>query len=497
MSAMRLALKKYTRWLCLLPALVLSGCSDNNPVLDIEGGRIQGVLTDKDGVLAYKGIPYAAPPIGDLRWREPQPVIHWDGIRICDEFGHPSYQSVHYPGMYTTEWGYGSEAPYSEDCLYLNVWTNAAGKTDSKQPVAFFVHGGGFREGWGSEPEFDGEEWAAKDVVLVTVNYRLGVFGFLAHPDLSAESPHGVSGNYGLLDMIAALRWVKNNITQFGGDPDNVMIFGQSAGADGIRKLCESPLTENLFNKAIIMSGDGLRRDGNVRGHQDLTLKEAERDCKAVLDWANLTDLSKMRAASTEVIHSLSTIRNMVGNGSSAERFGYEPGITSRPILDNYVSVRSFNDAALKDSLHHVTYMIGYTMHDYLKDMKNAIDDFCLNREECGDVVYAYEFARPLPTDERHGKLEGAFHSADLWYVFKSLKHSWRPWTEGDWNLAEVMLTAWTDFAKTGCPGKTWKPYTKKHPQYMVFKLDENGNEASSMGEPVNGDSIYHKTPFD
>ena len=181
-----------------LPLLLFLSCAKEveNPILTIEGGRIQGVLAENPGVYVYRGIPYAAPPIGNLRWKEPQPVVAWDSVRICDKFGHPGYQAVHYPGFYASEWGYGDEAPYSEDCLYLNVWTKAPGDTSKKLPVALWIHGGGYREGWGSEPEFDGQEWASKDVVLVTINYRLDIFGFMTHPELSAESPHHVSGNY-------------------------------------------------------------------------------------------------------------------------------------------------------------------------------------------------------------------------------------------------------------------------------------------------------------
>ena len=195
----------------LLSVLALFACTSKpaSPVLTIEGGQVQGVLCDNPGVYAYKGIPYAAPPIGELRWKAPQPVVPWKGVLMADSFGHPGYQAVHYPGGYTTEWGYGDEAPYSEDCLYLNVYTKAPGQVDKKLPVALWIHGGGYREGWGSEPEFDGQEWASKDVVLVTFNYRLGVFGFLTHPELSAESPDGVSGNYGILDQIEALNWIQ------------------------------------------------------------------------------------------------------------------------------------------------------------------------------------------------------------------------------------------------------------------------------------------------
>lgn len=238
---------------------LLVGCAqENNPVLTIEGGRIQGVKADLPGVFVYRGIPYAAPPLGELRWKEPQPVVPWEGVRIADKFGHPSYQAVHYPGNYFTEWGYGDEAPYSEDCLYLNVWTKASAQPEKKLPVALWIFGGGLREGWGSEPEFDGQEFAAKDVVLVSFNYRVGPFGFFAHPDIIAEAGEQASGNFGTLDQIEALKWVKKNIAAFGGDPDNVMIFGQSAGSRSVKTLCASPLTKGLFNKAVIMSGSGL-----------------------------------------------------------------------------------------------------------------------------------------------------------------------------------------------------------------------------------------------
>ena len=185
--------------LLLLPFMaLLFSCSSkdknsDNPVLTIEGGQISGVKVDYTAddatstYYVYKGIPYAAAPIGDLRWKEPQPVKPWEGVRLCDKFGHPGYQAVHYPGFYASEWGYGDEAPYSEDCLYLNVWTKAPGKAEKKLPVALWIHGGGYREGWGSEPEFDGREWALKDVVLVSINYRLGIFGFMPYPELSAE----------------------------------------------------------------------------------------------------------------------------------------------------------------------------------------------------------------------------------------------------------------------------------------------------------------------
>lgn len=472
-------------------AFALVGCKQvqESPILSIEGGDVQGVATEIDGVFAYKGIPYAAPPINDLRWKAPQPVVAWKGVLKADKYGHPGYQSVHYEGGYTTEWGYGDESPYSEDCLYLNVWTKAAGKTDKKLPVALWIHGGGYREGWGTEPEFDGQEWANKDVVLVTINYRLGVFGFLTHPDLMAESGNNAAGNYGILDQIESLKWIKKNIAQFGGDPDNVTIFGQSAGGGSVRTICESPLARGLFHKAVIMSAGGINTASNRAPALGMTLEQSANSNKKILDWAGINSLEKMRRASTEVMHTVATIYDQV-NGGQGFWFRYAP------VVDGYCSKESFDEAAYDGSLTDVPYMIGYTLND-LGNMGEGIAKFCFNRDSIGQKSYAYQFARPLPDDGSHPevtqRLKGAFHSSDLWYVFKSLKHCWRPWTKGDWDLSEKMLTYWTNFAKYSNPnGATdgeWTPCTRENPNFMVFKLDEKDAESSSMGTPLQGES--------
>ena len=460
-----------------------------NPILTIEGGQVQGVACDdhKD-VIVYRGIPYAAPPIGENRWKEPQPVVAWKGVKKCNIFGHPSYQASHLPGGYATEWGYGEEAPYSEDCLYLNVWTKAPAQPGKKLPVALWIHGGGYREGWGTEPEFDGQEWGAKDVVLVSINYRLGVFGFLCHPELSAESPHHVSGNYGILDQIESLKWIKKNIAQFGGDPNNVTIFGQSAGGGSVRTLCESPLARGLFHKAVIMSANGINKAnaGRPAGpFAPMTLQQAEEATKKIMDWAGLTDIKKMRQAATETIHALPTIYGMATGDRNTR-------MATMPIVEGYVSKESFDDATRDGSLANVPYMIGYTLND-MGDMSEGIVEFCKERQAKGNKAWAYEFARPLPDDGSHPevtqRLKGAFHSSDLWFVFKSLKHCWRPWTKGDWDLSEKMLTAWTNFAKYSDPnGKAagiWKPCTAENPSFMLFKLNDKDVEASEVGQPI------------
>ena len=484
----------------LLGVLAVAACTktSKNPILTIEGGQIQGVqLDDAPGVTVYRGIPYAAPPIGQNRWRAPQPVEPWDGVRICDTFGHPPYQAVHYPGGYTTEWGYGEEAPYSEDCLYLNVWTKAPGQVNKKLPVAVWIFGGGLREGWGSEPEFDGKYWGAKDVVLVTFNYRVGPFGFFAHPELSAENPEHPTGNWGTLDQIEVLKWVQRNIAQFGGDPDNVMLFGQSAGGRSTKFLSASPLTKGLFDKAVIMSASGLvdpraaqQAAPAIQGMPAMpmtsqahyTLAEAEASTKEVADWAGFKDLASLRRASTETIYAMGTLYT-----SATGKRSVLSASPIAPYIDGYVMDKTFDDACIDGSLADIPYMIGYTLND-AGNMAGQIRTFCLNREEMGGKAWAYQFARPLPTDGRTNVLSGAFHSSDLWFVFKSLEHCWRPWTQGDWDLSEKMLTAWSNFAKYSDPngpdGGVWAPYTAATPKFMVWKLDDADAEASEFGEP-------------
>ncbi|MDO5443950.1 MAG: carboxylesterase family protein, partial [Bacteroidia bacterium] len=324
-------------------------------------------------------------------------------------------------------------------------------------------------------------------------------------------------GNYGILDQIESLKWIQKNIEQFGGDPNNVMIFGQSAGGGSVRTICESPLARGLFHKAVIMSAGGLTVPnpnaaarpagsrsgfafpgmGGAQPEKKLAaytapktpeglnaLQTAEFNTKVVMDWAGYNTLAKMRAADTETMHTVGTIySNATGNRGS---------VTGGPIVDGYVSLESFDAAALDGTLADVPYMVGYTLND-MGDMAAGVKAFGYNRQEKGNKMYAYEFARPLPDDGSHpevtSRLKGAFHSSDLWFVFKSLEHCWRPWTQGDWDLAEKMLTCWTNFAKYSDPngpdGGEWTPCTKENDNFMIFKLDANDVEASEMGQPI------------
>lgn len=455
----------------ILTLLAASSC-EKNPILKIEGGEIQGILAETEGVYIYKGIPYAAPPVGANRWREPQPVVPWKGVKIAGSFGAPAPQEKHtVESFYGKEFFWQGDPEFSEDCLFLNVWTPAPGKVHKKLPVALWIHGGAYMAGWGTEPEMDGEAWAERGVILVTINYRLGIFGFLAHPELSAESPHQVSGNYGILDQLAALKWIKNNIAPFGGDPDNIMIFGQSAGAGSVQTLVASPLAKDLIAKAVIQSGGGVTDRPLMRGS---SLADAETSGKALLDFGGYATLDDMRAASTpEIMELLHNYRAETGKW-----------IFFGPVIDHYLSTAGFAEAAREGSIADVPYMIGSTMDD-MSRLAQGIDTFCLLRQRQGGKAYAYQFARALPGDSA-----GAFHSSELWYMFHTLGRSWRPFTEADDALSLEMVSAWTNFAIYNDPnGKgsaVWTPYTEETPEFMVFKLNEAGTEtASSMGQPL------------
>lgn len=454
-------------------ALGMAGCTDTNPVLTIEGGLVQGIRTETPGVFVYRGIPYAASPTGDFRWKEPQPVTPWQGMKVADTFCNACMQAAHQEGeFYQKEFFDEGDAPFSEDCLFLNIWTPAPGEINKKLPVAMWIHGGGFSAGWGFEKEMDGEAWAERDVVLVTINYRLGIFGFLAHPALTDESPYHTSGNYGLLDQIAALNWIRNNIAQFGGDPDNIMIFGQSAGAICVQALVASPLAKPLVSKAVIMSGGGIW-DRPARGGNDP--ETVAKRGKEIMEWAGFDTLDKMRAASAEDIFSIA--------GNYAAATGGR--VSFAPVIDGYVSEESFSSAVRANHVADVPYMIGSVMGDRpMLGSSESIGAFCVEREKAGNMAYAYQFARPLPGDDA-----GAYHSGELWYIFQTLDRAWRPFTEEDKVLSNVMTDAWTNFASYGDPngknGGEWTPYTVQSPEYMIFKFDSAGREASSMGQPM------------
>jgi para-nitrobenzyl esterase len=248
----------------------------------VSEGMVQG--TFENGLTVYKGIPFAAPPVGDLRWKAPQPARKWEGVKDATKYGPAAFQGGNPP------------SGKSEDCLYLNIWTPAKSAKE-KIPVLVWIYGGGFSFGSTAEPGYNGEKLAKKGVVLVSIAYRVGQLGFLAHPELSAENPNHVSGNYGILDQIAGLQWIKKNIAAFGGDPNKVTIFGESAGGISVSMLCASPLAKGLFQGAISESGGsfGPTRAKTYPGENMKTLKQAEADGVAYAQKVGATSIAELR----------------------------------------------------------------------------------------------------------------------------------------------------------------------------------------------------------
>lgn len=466
-------MKNLSLFILLLITGVFVSCgekSDPNPVLTIEGGQVQGVETPTQGIIAYKGIPFAAPPVGELRWREPQPVIPWEGVKVADAYGDAASQVTWNPeSFYGREWRASGSVPFSEDCLYLNIWTPAAGKTEEKLPVALWIHGGGYREGFAFEPEMDGgEDWASRGVILVSVTYRLGVMGFFTHPLLSNESPNGVSGNYGLLDQVVALKWINKNIEQFGGDPNNITIFGQSAGAGSVKSLVASPLSKNLVSKAISMSGGGLNKS-----ESGVALDTAQVANKKMMDYFDKTTLDDMRALSFDELLQMASEYADTTNSY----------VSWRPVIDNYLLEGTFSEVALANEIADIPYIFGFTANDS-RDASQAIKDFAaLRAEQSNQPTFTYLFQRQLPGDEN-----GAFHSSDLWYVFHSFEHSWRPFTAGDEALSNQMVDYYTNFAKYGDPNGEnkgiWTPYTNENPKFILFDANEEAANISMTDSP-------------
>ena len=452
------------RLITLCGALLLTAISSaaQTPVLKTQSGKVSGVV--ENGVCVYKGIPYAAPPVGDLRWKLPQPAEHWKGIRKCDTFGPASLQGGSAEGsFYWKEFYQGGAPAMSEDCLYLNVWTPAPGTSD-KLPVMLWIHGGAYMNGYGHEIEFGGEAYAAHGVILVTLNYRLGMCGFLAHPLLDEDNGGKGSGNYGLYDQLAAIRWVHENISAFGGDPDNITIFGQSAGAGSVQALISSPLTKGLVSKAIIQSGGGL---GGIISATPLA--DAEAKGKSMWDTAGMTTLEQMRACPADKFN------DVLGTYMMKQKTF--TGLPYGPCIDGTLLVDSLDGIAREGKELDIPYMIGFTSEDIAPDvMKKAAVDWSLLLESQGrHPAYVYRFSRDLPGEDNmqaggFGDMKGAFHSSELWYMFGTLGRCWRPMEQHDFDLSERMVRYWTDFAKTGCPSQDWAPCTSTNQNIMELK---------------------------
>ncbi len=492
----------------LLLALALAtGCTDEalEPV-QLASGLVSGVPADETGaVIVYRGIPYAAPPVGELRWQPPQPVQPWAGMPVCENFGPACPQPHKRIGIYEAD-----RAPADEDCLYLNIWA-PAGNPTAKLPVMVWIHGGGFTIGSGSMRYYSGQNLARLGAVIVTINYRLGPLGFFAHPQLSAESERGVSGNYGLLDQIAALQWVQQNIAAFGGDPDCVTIFGESAGSVSVCCLMVSPPAAGLFHRAIAQSGAAQLINRRLReaGGRGETGEAMGVRLAQELGCDGPDAIAKLRSKSPQEL--LDTIKPQLMSSSRGNKLypmvdGYvlpdEPGkLFAEGKQHNVPLIMGSNAAdgnifALNMPLKSVTaykllvrMMFRDRAEEVLKLFPAESDDevkaayerlltvsafACparLTIRQMSKVAangYLYHFTRVPPLLADRGM--GAIHGLEVPYVFENVRNEMAG--PDDEELSRTISAAWVRFAATGDPsgdGLEWPPYDAETDLHFEF----------------------------
>ncbi len=481
----------------LIFALLPLSAAITDPVR-VEQGQLSGVHGSSPEVRVYKGIPFAAPPLGNLRWRAPKPAADWAGVRKADQFSATCMQTPYAEGsLYRSE-----PQPVSEDCLYLNIWTAAKSPSD-KRPVMVWIHGGAFTRGSGSTPTYNGENFAKKGVVLVTINYRLGIFGFFAHPELTAESEHHSSGDYGILDEIAALEWVRKNIAAFGGDPNRVTIFGESAGSWAVNVLVASPLTKGLFQSAIGESGGNfnvmtkladLEKSGARAGNlQELRAKSADEVLKMtggfsvnVDGWLLPTDVmtifEKGKQNDVPVLIGSNADEGTAFMPPKITLAGYEAtakqrfGANAERFMKLYPATS--DDEAWKASaalMRDQTF--GIQMRTWAR----------MQTKTGKAPAYLYYFSRvaPGPMSAHYG----AFHASEISYVFGTGDIGKRHWEGIDHQLSETMSSYWVNFASTG------NPNGKGLPTWPVY--DENKDLAMGFGDKVEPIPVPNKAALD
>jgi para-nitrobenzyl esterase len=470
-------------------------------IVHVEGGSVSGIETN--GVRSFRGIPYAAPPLGDLRWRPPQVVVPWEGIRDGSAYGAECPQPQYPSGSI-----YVRPLPeQSEDCLFLNVWTTA--KAGDKRPVLVWVHGGSLTRGSSTSDIRDGSVLAKRDIVLVSFNYRLGALGYLAHPELTAESPRHASGNYGVLDQIAALQWVHKNIAAFGGDPERVTVGGESAGAWSVCTLLASPLGKGLFIRAIGQSG--ARFFGTPLLHDDRPgMISAESVGLALAKTVGATSLKDLRALPADALFDVSGFRTQetvddwvlpdeVHNlfakkkhnnvpvivGSTADEMTSLISATQLPkTLDDYrrhMQIQ-FNDLAPEFEVVYGVKDEGDIARAVLASWRDTIFSVQMRTwarmtTTSGSDAYLYLFSH-VPPSPRRTEL-GAFHASEIPYVFNVLtsgdsREAGFEWTEADRLLADRISSYWANFVATGDPNgeglPAWMPYDQTSEPYLEFR---------------------------
>ena len=467
--------------------------------IEVDGGQITGTPTPQwtYGERLYRGIPYAAPPVGDLRWRPPQPVASWQGVKAADHFSPVCMQAP--TDTEGNAWREGL-VPASEDCLYLNVWTPARSASD-RLPVMVFIYGGGNTRGAASENQYDGAYLAKKGVVFVSFNYRLNVFGFLAHPDLTNESEHHSSGNYALLDQIAALQWIQRNIAKFGGDPNTVMIFGHSAGASNVSALLASPLAKGLFHRALIQSGAnvgkgtplavgekaGVKFAESMGAHSiaelrqkpvSELLKAARPQAGLVVDgWVLPEDVystfSDGKQNDVPIIVG-SVANDTPGPAGGPTKAADVPAYAQKTfgdLADQYLKVYPANsdEQATRSALAFRTNRAQESARTFAK----------LEVKTGKSKVYWYLFTHTSPFPEglvwggKPAKDWGAYHGSEIVYVFDAFPLQDWAWRPVDLKVGDIISSMWTNFAKTGDPNGAglpqWPAYDPKSDVLLNF----------------------------
>lgn len=447
-------------------------------------GQIEGVIENNCQI--YKGVPYAKPPIGPLRFQKPKSLEPWEGVYKADHFQCKSMQGPDRGGFYHKEFHSNPEfnVQMSEDCLYLNIWM-PVNKPEGKLPVAVYVHGGAFLGGAGSNLPFVCEKLAESGVIIITLNYRLGAFGFLCHPLLGVEGENVAGGNYGLWDQLAAFAWVKENIEAFGGDAQNVTVFGQSAGAMSLQTLAVTQAAEGLFERMILQSGGGYKNPlAEYRSIEKAS--EIAEDLLEILGIPNKEWLQSdsMRQQALDALYQTSSEELMEAIGKVIGKvFSERRGMPFVPVVDGELLKK---DGALlieEGKFLQIDYMLGSNAQDLTTEGQVQVSPET-NLMHQGDIAFAkkvnertnhqayvYYFQRSLPGDD-----SGAFHSAELWYVFGSLSYCWRPLEQSDYQLSDKMIAYWSQFMKTGNPnseGKTdWRPCTTEVPYFEVLDVE-------------------------
>lgn len=484
-------MKKINSLLWAVLSTCIIACTQQLPSgqVEVEGGIIQGTVTED--LVIYKGIPFGAPPVGDLRWKAPQPVEKWEGVLQATEYAPAPMQ------------GGEPASGKSEDCLYLNVWTPAK-SPEEKLPVLVWIYGGGFSFGSTSDPVHNGEHLARKGVVLVSIAYRVGQLGFLAHPELSAENSMNVSGNYGLLDQIAGLKWIQDNIAAFGGDPDKVTIFGESAGGISVSMLCASPLAKGLFHGAISQSGGsfGPTRSISFPGENMKLLRQTEQEGVEYAQRAGVTSIEELRKIEADELP--------MGMGMGG----------AWPIVDGYVvpddqyklyAAGKYNDVPVLigyNSDEGLSFPSGRTPEDYISGVEGRFGPFAddlikaypagennvprsarnlmrdaafgwhtwswarLQSKKGSSEVYLYYFDQHPPRTEGTPEFDhGTPHGVDVPFVFMNLDAENPETSESDLSVSEIMGTYWTNFAKYGHPNgegvPNWPAFSDGNPAVM------------------------------